>query len=813
MNPASGDRASAPAFRMTPSLTPNRANGSPAIVQFTGHDPFRSRIGFMRFLFLAAGLLSTALATTAAPARFVTALESGRPQHIVVFGTSLSKSGAWVPQLEHALATRFPGLVKITNGAKGGQSSEWGAAHVESNVIAHRPDAVFIEFAINDAVVRYGLSPAQVKANVDRILDRITSALPECEIIIQVMNPAIGHPPGHRSERRDQDTYQQIYRDAAKERGLLLIDHSITWNGLLRDAAEAGFNRYVPDGVHPNAAGYARFVLPAILQALGLPADRLPVRETDVLVYGGTAGGAMAAIQVARMGKRVLLLEPSRHLGGLTTGGLGATDAGHRYTVGGIAREFYRRVFDYYQKPDAWKSETRASYLPRHPLIYTEALQLQWFFEPHVASKILRDMLAEANVDVLLGAALDRQRGIQKENTRIVSFATTDLRQFRAQTYIDATYEGDLLAAAGASYRVGREPNSLYGETLNGIQLAPVERTAHVSPWREPGNPASGLLPRIRPSHGVNGEGDDQTQAFNFRLCLTDLPENRVPIAKPATYDPLNYEVILRHSLARPNLRLNHVYSLTPMPNRKTDTNNRVYFSTDYVGGSHRWAEASDAERIRLWREHRDYQLGLLWFLANDPRVPEKLRTEASHWGLARDEFVDTNHWPPALYVREARRLVSDYVLTELDCTGARSAPDPVTLGSYAMDSHVVNYVVDAEGRLRVDGWISKSSKPYGISFRTLLPRRSEVSNLLVSTCVSSSHVAYGSLRMEPVFMNLGQVAATTAVLALERNIPLHDLPYPTLRARLEADGQIFDAAAAKRALDLARKALRPPAS
>jgi len=372
--------------------------------------------------------------------------------------------------------------------------------------------------------------------------------------------------------------------------------------------------------------------------------------------------------------------------------------------------------------------------------------------------------------------------------------------------FIDATYEGDLLAAAGAGYIVGRESNSLYNETLNGVQLAPAERTAHVSPYRVPGDPTSGLLPRVRPTHGVQGEGDDQTQAFNFRLCLTNEPANRIPIIKPPRYDALNYEVILRHILARPEIKLNQVYSLTPMPNQKTDTNNRVYFSTDFVGGSHRWAEAGDAERAMLWQEHKEYQLGLLWFVANDPRVPAPLRAEAAQWGLASDEFSDTQNWPPALYVREARRLVGDYVLTEHDCAGERVAPDPVTLGSYAMDSHVVNYVVDAEGRLRIDGWVAKASKPYGISYRTLLPKRTEAGNLLVSVCVSSSHVAYGSLRMEPVFMNLGQAAATAAVLALEHGTTLHELPYAVLRTRLEADGQIFDAAAAKRALEAARR-------
>ncbi|WP_438479302.1 FAD-dependent oxidoreductase [Oleiharenicola lentus] len=530
--------------------------------------------------------------------------------------------------------------------------------------------------------------------------------------------------------------------------------------------------------------------------------------ETDVLVYGGTAGGAMAAIQTARMGKTVVLLEPGQHLGGLTTGGLGATDAGHRYTVGGIAREFYRRVFDYYQNPAVWKSEARAAYLPRHALIATEALQLQWFFEPKVASLILDTMLKEAKVDVRLGTALDRTRGVTKSGAQITELVTTDGQRFRAKAFIDATYEGDLLAAAGANYIVGREPNSRYNETLNGVQLAPPERTAHVSPFRVAGDPKSGLLPRVRATHGVQGEGDDQTQAFNFRLCLTNEAANRTAITRPSTYDALNYEVILRHILGRPGIKLNQVYSLTPMPNQKTDTNNRVYFSTDFVGGSHPWAEASDAERVTLWQQHKDYQLGLLWFIANDPRIPETLRAEAAHWGLARDEFTASENWPPALYVREARRLISDYVLTEHDCTNERTAPDPVTLGSYAMDSHVVNYVVDAEGRLRVDGWVAKGSKPYGISYRTLLPKRAEVTNLLVTVCISSSHVAYGSLRMEPVFMNLGQAAATAAVLAIENKTTLHDLPYATLRTRLDTDGQIFDAPAAKRALEDARKKL-----
>lgn len=759
---------------------------------------------------LALLLCCTCVALAAAPARFITALNAGKPQHLVIYGTSLSKGGAWVPQLQEKLDLHYPGLVTLTNGAKGGQNSRWGRDHVESNVIAHRPDAVFIEFAINDAVTRFDLSVDEVRTNVAVILDRIRAALPECEIILQVMNPAVGKAEGDPSHRRNQDAYQQIYRDAARQRGLLLIDHSIAWNRLLQTEGEAGFKRYVPDGVHPRADGYAKFVVPDIVRAIGLtdlaPSPRGVAKETDILVYGGNAGGVMAAIQAARMGKSVVLLEPTQHLGGLTTGGLGATDAGHRYTVGGIAREFYRRIFRHYQSPSAWVSEARLSYFPRHPLIHTEALGLQWFFEPKVATQILREMMAEAKVNVQLGAVLNRTSGVKKAGTRIDEITLIDGRRFRARVFIDATYEGDLLATAGAQYIVGREPNSRYQETLNGVQLAPPERTAHVSPYRIANDPSSGLLPRVLASHNEQGSGDGQTQAFNFRLCLTSVPENRVPIEKPATYDPLNYEVILRHILGRPGIRLNQVYSLTPMPNQKTDTNNRVYFSTDFVGGSHTWAEASDEARARVWQEHKDYQLGLLWFLAHDSRVPENLRAEAAEWGLARDEFVDSAHWPPALYVREARRLISDYVLTEHDCSGAQVAPDPVTLGSYAMDSHVVNYVVDREGRLRVDGWVAKSSKPYGISYRCMLPLEEQVSNLIVSTCISSSHVAYGSLRMEPVFMNLGQVAATAAVLSLENATSLRGLPYPILRARLEADGQIFDAAAARQELETARR-------
>lgn len=527
----------------------------------------------------------------------------------------------------------------------------------------------------------------------------------------------------------------------------------------------------------------------------GAGALRLGAVETsvDVVVYGGNAAGAVAAVQVSRMGGSVVLLEPGPAIGGLTTGGLGATDVGDKRAVGGIAHEFYRRLYEYYEKPDAWRSESRADYVPRHPLNISDSMRLHWFFEPQVATRFLGEFLAEAKVPVHLGARLDRARGVQKENGRIVAITLLDGRVFRGRTFIDATYEGDLMAAAGVSYIVGREPNSRYKETLNGIRFNSEKSSVGVDPYVRAGDPKSGLLPRIDArAPGKEGEAHAGVQAYNFRVCLTDVPENRVPFARPASYDPLNYELLLRSITGRKVTPGPQLYTLSPMPNRKTDSNNRNLFSTDYVGRSHSWAEASYAERDRLWQEHKDYTQGLFWFLANDPRVPENVRTETNRWGLAKDEFTTTGHWPFQLYVREARRLVGEAVVTEHDCRRETTATDPVGLASYAMDSHAVGMFVDERGQLRIEGAFLEMIGAFPVSYRALLPKRTECVNLLVPVCLSASHVAYGSMRMEPVFMMLGQSAATAAMLALQKGTTLHALPYEALRARLVADGQVL---------------------
>ena len=526
-----------------------------------------------------------------------------------------------------------------------------------------------------------------------------------------------------------------------------------------------------------------------------------PAEPLDVVVYGGTVAGIAAAVQAARQGASVVLLEPGPALGGMTAGGLGAADVGDKRAVGGLAREFFGRVHAHYRDPRAWRQETRADYLPRHPLNVTEATGQHWFFEPHVASRILDDLLREAGVKAHLGARLDRAGGVDRNGPRLTALRLLDGRSFRGRTFIDATYEGDLLAAAGVSHRTGREANREYGETLNGVRSLPPERTAGIDPFVEPGHPASGLLPGVAPrAPGPEGEADASVQAYTFRVCLTDVPGNRVALTRPENYDARQHELVLRFIAGRPLLPGPRLFTLTPMPNRKTDTNNRDLFSTDLIGGATGWAEAGYEERERRWREHRDHVQGLLWFLAHDARVPATTRAEVARWGLARDEFAATGHWPFQLYVREARRMSGEYVITENDARRRTTVPDPVAFASYALDSHVVGLYADEQGRLRVEGHFLENIRAFPLSYRALLPRRAEADNLLVPVCLSSTHAAYGSIRMEPVFLMLGQAAGAAAVLAREHGGSPHAVPYARLREVLVGAGAVLELARAEAA-------------
>ncbi len=523
--------------------------------------------------------------------------------------------------------------------------------------------------------------------------------------------------------------------------------------------------------------------LPA-LAAFSLLAGCQPATPRyDLVVYGGTSAGVAAAVHAARLGKSVILIEPGRHLGGMSSGGLGATDIGNKAAIGGLAREFYRRVGAKYGQPEAWT------------------------FEPHVAEAVFNEWVREAGVPVVLGERLDRRpmrgappesgrvRGVEMRGRQIERLVMESGRALAGRVFLDATYEGDLMAGAGCTFTVGREGNDKYGETLNGVQVA--QATHHqfdrdVDPYQVAGDPGSGLLPGIEPGPPPpDGTGDHRVQAYNFRLCTTDVPENRRPWPKPEEYDPRQYELLLRN-LAAGDRRV--PWHPVMLPNRKTDTNNNHAISTDYIGMNHAYPTADYATREQIVAAHRTWQQGLMWTLAHDPRVPPEIRQPFQTWGPARDEFVDNDNWPHQLYIREARRLVGAYVMTQHNCQGRATADKPVGLAAYTMDSHNVQRYVDARGFVRNEGDVQVGGfAPYPIDYHAIVPRRQECTNLLVPVCLSASHIAYGSIRMEPVFMVLAHSAATAAAQALDAGVAVQDVDYALLAARLRAEGQILE--------------------
>ena len=530
------------------------------------------------------------------------------------------------------------------------------------------------------------------------------------------------------------------------------------------------------------------------------------VREAEIVVYGGTAAGIVAGIQAKRMGRDVLVIEPSAHVGGLTTGGLGQTDIGAKHVIGGIAREFYRGIRSHYLQSAAWKWQGREDYRDGGQTRTDSNEDTMWTFEPSAAAAVLKAMTEKANLEVVRHERLDRATGVTKEGARIVAIRFESGLEVRGRMFIDATYEGDLLAAAGVRYRVGRESNAEFGETLNGVQADRWARTLSyrlslnagnhqladgVDPYRVRGDRASGLLPGIREGGpGIEGAGDDGVQAYCYRACLTDHPENRIPFERPDGYAEAEYELLLRHLEAAPDAM---IWINSAMPNRKTDTNNGGGFSGDFIGGNHAYPEAGYEERAAIAAAHRNYQLGLYWTLANHPRVPAAVRAKVSAWGLPRDEFADSGNWSPQLYVREARRMTGQLVMTQHHCESRETAGDSVGMAAYGMDSHHVQRYVDANGFARNEGNMQADvPQPYPIGRGAILPAEAEAENLLVPVCLSATHVAYGSIRMEPVFMVLAQSAATMAVHALEEDRLPGRIDYERLGARLKADGQVL---------------------
>ncbi|QHT68596.1 FAD-dependent oxidoreductase [Rhodocytophaga rosea] len=521
--------------------------------------------------------------------------------------------------------------------------------------------------------------------------------------------------------------------------------------------------------------------------------------QADIIVYGGTSAAITAAVQAIRMGKSVLVVSPDTHLGGLSSGGLGFTDTGKKEVIGGLAREFYHRIYLHYQNDSSWQWQKKEEYGNKGqgtPAIDgTE--RTMWIFEPHAAEKVFEDFVKENNIQVFRDEWLNRQSGVKKENGKIVSIQTLSGKTFSGKMFIDATYEGDLMAAAGVSYHVGREASSVYGEEWNGIQVGVLHHGHHfktnISPYKIPRDSTSGLLPRISAEDpGKRGEADKKVQAYCFRMCLTNHPDNRIPFARPEGYDSTQYELLVRVF----NAGWRELFDkFDPVPNRKTDTNNHGPFSTDNIGMNYDYPEASYERRKEIIKEHEVYQKGLMYFMANDPRIPADVQKEFATWGLPKDEFTDNSHWPHQIYVREARRMIGEFVMTEHETLGKKPVPKPIGMGSYTLDSHNIQRYVKPDGYVQNEGDIGVHiAEPYQIAYGSLVPKKEECVNLFVPVCASSSHIAFGSIRMEPVFMILGQSATTAAVQAIDKGITVQEVNYEQLKAQLIKDKQVVNA-------------------
>ena len=512
--------------------------------------------------------------------------------------------------------------------------------------------------------------------------------------------------------------------------------------------------------------------------------------DADIIIYGGTPAAVIAAVQAKKMGKHVIVVSPDKHLGGLSSGGLGFTDTGNKEVIGGLARDFYHGIFEHYQKDDAWKWQKKEEYGNKGQ--GTPAMdgneRTMWIFEPHAAEEVFEDFVKKNDIEVLRDEWLDRAKGVKMDNGEITSITTLSGKTFNGKMFIDATYEGDLMAAAGVSYTVGREANSQYGEQWNGVETGVFQHghyfKSNIDAYKTPGDSSSGLLPLISPDPpGVKGEGDKKVQAYCFRMCLTNNPDNRVTFPKPDGYDPAQYELLIRVF----NSGWRELFQKFDMiPNWKTDTNNHGPVSTDYIGMSYDYPDASYERRREIIKDHERYQKGLMYFMATDPRMPQDVQKELNKWGLAKDEFTDNGNWPTQLYVREARRMVSDYVMTENEILSKKPVPNPIGMGSYTLDSHNVQRYVTPEGYVQNEGDIGvRTPKPYSISYNAIVPKENECKNLLVPVCVSSSHIAFGSIRMEPVFMILGESAATAASIAIDQKIDVQKVNYEDLKKEL----------------------------
>ncbi|MEN3943638.1 FAD-dependent oxidoreductase [Prosthecobacter sp. SYSU 5D2] len=514
----------------------------------------------------------------------------------------------------------------------------------------------------------------------------------------------------------------------------------------------------------------------------------LGAQETDLVIYGGTPAGISAGVTAAREGASVVIIEPTKWIGGMVTGGLSRTDKGKEQTIGGFPREFFTRAAA--AKPDT----------------------VMWYAEPKVNLATYQEMLKEAGVKVITAQSL---KSITQDGTRITSLTTSDGSTYKGKMFVDATYEGDLMAAAKVSYIVGRESRAQYGEPLAGYYPMPIRpRTVevmesdcpsiggtgpayvHGTPIAIPalddaGKPIFGVYedPKLEP-----GSADHRTQAYNFRLCVTQRPDIMIPFPKPANYEPHKYELLLRLIKAFPGIRFGRIFHIGSTSHGKFDLNAQGLFSTDYPGANTEYPDGDAATRARIWQDHVDFIQGMLWFLGHDERVPQTLRDQANSWGLCKDEFADNNHWPYALYIREGRRMIGEYVMIQGDLQNDIFKDDSIAMGSFLIDCHIVQRIVAEDGTVRDEGsFPDDPAMAYQIAYRSLTPKRSECENLLVPVCLSASHIAYCSLRMEPVYMAMGHASGLAAVMAIQSGSSVQTIDVPALREKLKKQKAVIE--------------------
>lgn len=521
--------------------------------------------------------------------------------------------------------------------------------------------------------------------------------------------------------------------------------------------------------------------------------------HAQVVVYGGTSAGVIAAVKAAKLGNSVLLISPDTHLGGMSSSGLGFTDSGNTHLIGGLAKEFFQRIYKKYQSEDNWQWQKKSNFKNKAQsnLAINKDDKTMWVFEPHIAEAVFEDLITENNIQVIKNEWIDRTIHLNKEGTKIISFQTLSGKIISGTVFIDTSYEGDLMALAGVSYHVGRESNDVYHEKYNGVQKNIFQHNHNfhkykIDPYVIKGDQNSGLLPNIFPNIlEENCDGDHKIEAYCFRLCLTKNLENKIPFTKPQNYNPLEYELLIRlyESGWKETFK-----KFDNIPNLKTDCNNHGPLSFDYIGKNYNYPEASYAERKKIIKEHETYQKGWLYFIANDPRVPKKIKKEMQKWGYAKDEFKDNNGFPYQLYVREARRMIGEFVMTENEVMHKKEVTESIGIGSYHLDSHNTQRYVNENGHVENEGDIGvRPPAAYKINKGTILPKKTECTNLIVPVCVSSSHIAYGSIRMEPVFMILSESAAQIANIALSSKCAVQDVPYESLKQELINSGQILE--------------------